>query len=90
MNRACYALGHLGSASGQALSRFVNAAFLRGSIHQSVSARAYQMSFSSDDWSKWRARIDAVLGDGHCKDAWDYEVDNALKTLERNGMIPKI
>ena len=75
-------------------SRFINAAFLGGTVDQSISARAF---IETDPvWEKRRAMIDKVaswlpesLGgsDTHCEDAWVWEVENAIRTLERNKVF---
>lgn len=88
MSRLRAGLAEVGKAVGQLASRFINRFWYKGSIHQSVSARSYQMSFSDPEWAARREAIDRLIREGHCREAWDYEVDNALKTLKQNGMIP--
>ena len=83
-------LGHFFSTLGQTFSRAFNAFILRGSPAQSVSSRAYQMSFESDGWDRCRWWIDLILSPrrrDHCEAAWNFEVDSALATLEKNGLI---
>ena len=88
MKRLCAGLVEVAKAVGQLASRFINRFYFKGSITQSVSARSYQMQFSDPEWAARREAIDRRLGENHCREAWDYEVDNALKTLELNGQIP--
>ncbi|WP_444668351.1 hypothetical protein [Cereibacter changlensis] len=88
MSRLRAGLAEVGKAVGQLASRFINRFWYKGSIHQSVSARSYQMSFNDPEWAARRVAIDHRLGENHCREAWNYEVDNALNTLKQNGMIP--
>lgn len=61
-------------------SRFINAAFFGGSTHQTTSARAY-----IEPWPMRQRFINALFfwQDNHCQRAWQREVENARKTLDR-------
>lgn len=64
-------------------SRAINAAFLGGSTHQTTSARAHIEAGAG--WRRGRRIINAVFfwQADHCKWAWEQEVLQARKTLER-------
>jgi len=78
--RPLYILYRVGEMLVSLFSRFVNAAFLCGSTHQTTSARAHV-----EDWEKMRKLINAVffLQEDHCKKAWEDEVAEAKRTLEK-------
>lgn len=61
-------------------SRFLNAAVFGGSTHQTLSARAF-----IEPWPRLRRFINALFfwQDNHCRIAWQREVENARKTLQR-------
>lgn len=61
-------------------SRFLNAAVFGGSTHQTTSARAF-----IEPWPRRQRFINALFfwQDNHCKRAWQREVENARKTLQR-------
>jgi hypothetical protein len=83
--RAWYIIRRLGEALLSAVSRFCNAAFLGGSTSESVSARSYR-----EPWPRAVAVINAALWifeRDHCRKAWDVELSDARKTLERNEVI---
>lgn len=62
------------------LSRTINAAIFGGSTHQTLSARAH-----IEPWPRRRAIINALFfwQPDHCEWAWQLEVKQALKTLDR-------
>lgn len=68
-------------------SRAVNATIFKGSMHQTLSARAEVDSRTSHVWAKRKRVINIVffLQEDHCLKAWESEVSRARKTLERNG-----
>jgi hypothetical protein len=70
------------------ISRFSNAAFLNGSTHQTISARAFIESSSSPKWKKRQNFIDAMFffQQKHCQWAWETEVENARRTLQQNDV----
>jgi len=88
--RPLYIALRFAEALGSAGSRLFNAAILGGSTHQSTSARAHIESYASDGWATARTWINRVFfwQADHCRMAWEYEVAEALNTLERNGAIP--
>jgi hypothetical protein len=69
------------------VSRFINAAFLGGSTHQTTSARAHIET--SRGWRIGRRVINAVFfwQDDHCAWAYAHEVDQARKTLARAAQL---
>jgi len=68
-------------------SRAINAGCFKGSMHQTLSARAEVDSRTSLVWARRKAVINKVffLQDDHCLKAWNSEVGRAIKTLERNN-----
>lgn len=78
--RPLYVFFRVGEMSVSLFSRFINAAFLRGSTYQTTSARCY-----IEQWEAAQKFIDALFfwQDNHCKWAWEREVQEAMKTLER-------
>lgn len=77
--RLPYALYRLSEMLIAVASRFVNAAILGGSTHQTISARAYV-----EGWAARRIinRVFFWQGD-HCRRAWELEIEHARKTLKR-------
>lgn len=71
---------------GSLLSRGYNAAVLGGSTYQTTSARSH-----IDPLPKHRAFINAVFfwQPDHCRWAWEREVTEAQKTLDR-AQVPKV
>jgi len=65
------------------VSRAVNAGLLGGSTYQTTSARAHIET--TQKWRLIRRAINSLFfwQQDHCKWAWDTEVDNAHKTLQR-------
>lgn len=61
-------------------SRLFNAAILGGSTHQTTSARAH-----IEPMPRLRLFINALIfwQDDHCRWAWEQEVKEARKTLDR-------
>jgi len=61
------------------LSRFINAAILGGSTHQTTSARCH-----IEPWPRGGRFINALFfwQEGHCAWAWEREIEAARKTLE--------
>jgi hypothetical protein len=90
MPRPVYVLYRLAESLLSSLSRFGNAAFLGGSTHQTISARAFIESASNTRWARRQRFIDALFffQADHCRWAWEIEVRNAEKTLERNTPLP--
>lgn len=72
-------------------SRAVNAIFFGGSVHETLSARAWRESFESEKWARRRAFIDRIVfwETGHCEDAWEAEVLRARMTLEYDEWIKR-
>ena len=56
-----------------ALDKDAYARFLGGDIDQTISARAYAVELAGVD-SFWRAAIDRLFYEGHCKAAWEHEM----------------
>jgi hypothetical protein len=77
--RFLYILYRVAEMLGSVLSRFVNAALLGGSTHQTTSSRAHL------EWPRGRRFINAVFfwQDDHCKASWQTEVKHAKRTLEK-------
>ena len=69
------------------LSRAVNATIYKGSMHQTLSARAEVDSRTSYVWARRKRVINRLffLQEDHCLKAWNSEVGRAIKTLERNS-----
>jgi len=90
MPRPVYILYRLGESLLSSLSRFCNAAFLGGSTHQTISARAFIERASCPGWARRRCIIDALFffQPDHCRWAWEIAVRNAEKTLQRNTPLP--
>lgn len=70
-------------------SRALNAFVLRGSTHQTTSARMY-----IEQWPRGERIIDAIFWPyerlihgrhDHCRRAWEQEVGHAIRTLEKAG-----
>jgi hypothetical protein len=80
MSRAFYIVYRIAAMFVSLLSRFINAAFLGGSTHQTTSARAYV-----EDWGFGRRLINVLFfwEEDHCKKAWENEVREAKKILKR-------
>lgn len=80
MTRACHVAYRVFEMLVSVGSRFVNAAFLGGSTHQTTSARAH-----IEPMPKARRVINAVFfwQEDHCEWAWDQEVKEARRTLSR-------
>ena len=80
--RPFYILFRVGEMMVSLLSRFINAAFLGGSTHQTTSSRCY-----IEDWPRGEAFVNALFffqhNPRHCQWAWEREVAEAKKTLRR-------
>ena len=65
------------------VSRFINAALLGGSTHQTTSARAHIET--SPCWRRIRRCVNCLFfwQQDHCAWAWEKEVAEARKTLQR-------
>lgn len=89
MNRVFYAAYHVAYFAGSIASRTVNTIVFGGSMHQTLSSRAWVESFSSPQWARGRKFIDRVIfwEDNHCEESWASEVERARKTLEKNRAI---
>jgi len=75
------------AAAAAVASRAVNAVFYRGSMHQSLSARAHVEQGRDPVWAARRRRIDRLFSlceERHCANAWADEVYRARRTLEMN------
>jgi hypothetical protein len=84
--RPIYVVVNIASMFVQVFSRLLNAALLGGSTYQTTSARAHIET--SWGWRIGRRVINALFfwQADHCRAAWDAEVHNARKTLERAGL----
>lgn len=89
MPRPIYILYRLAESLLASLSRFGNAAFFAGSTHQTISARCWIEGQQSPKWARRRRLVDALFffQPEHCRGAWEAEVSNASKTLERNRAL---
>ena len=85
--RPLYVVLRFGEMLVSVLSRLLNAAVLGGSTHQTTSARAHIET--SSGWRFGRRLINVLFfwQRDHCKWAWEQEVANARKTLQRAGAI---
>lgn len=83
MPRPLYILYRIADMLVGLCSRAVNAALLGGSTHQTTSARAHIETGRA--WAIGRRIINNVFfwQADHCAWAWEQEVLNARKTLER-------
>lgn len=83
-------LGHIayevGYFIGSLASRTVNAILFKGSMYQTLSARAHIDARTSDRWDRWERRINRLIfwSEDHCANAWASEVTRAKKTLLKN------
>lgn len=91
VSRLLYISKRVLSSIGSLASQTANALFLEGSTYQSVSARSYVESHYDPVWEERRNTIDTAFryipvfgSNDHCKEAWQFEVDRAKKTLLRN------
>lgn len=73
-------------------SRFTNRVFFKGTMHQTLSARAHIEARTSYKWAKREYRINRLfriltLGrqKNHCQVAHTGEVKRAFETLRLNG-----
>lgn len=83
----CAPLIRVLEAIGAVASRTVNAVLYRGSMHQSLSARAHVEAPHDAVWARRRERIDRLFAGWeprHCAEAWADEVYRARRTLEIN------
>lgn len=80
MPRPLYILYRVAEMMVSLVSRFINAAFLGGSTHQTTSARAF-----IEGWPRVQRWINRLFfwQANHCEWAWRREVEEARKTLER-------
>lgn len=85
-DRLKYAACNVATALGGIFSRSVNALFFRGSMHQSISARAHIEGRRSAKWARRERLIDRLFfwERHHCAVAWIDEVARARRTLELN------
>lgn len=83
MPRPLYIAYRVGEMAVSLVSRAYNAIALNGSTHQTTSARCH-----IDDFPLHRAVVNTLFfwQKDHCEWAWEREVDEARKTLERAGM----
>lgn len=82
VTRPFYIAYRVGDMLVSLLSRFINAAFLGGSTHQTTSARMH-----IENWPRGRRIINALFfwQADHCAWAWQKEVAEARRTLDRAG-----
>ena len=87
--RPLYIALRFAEAVASSVSRMVNASLLGGSTHQTISSRAHIDAYASPRWAVAEKCINRLFfwQDDHCRWAWEYEVENAIKTLERNGAL---
>lgn len=80
MSRAAYIAYRVAEMAISLLSRFINAALLGGSTHQTTSARAF-----IEPMPRLRSAINAIFfwQEDHCRWAWEREVAEAKRTLAR-------
>jgi hypothetical protein len=80
MIRPLYIAYRVAEMAVSLLSRFINAALLGGSTHQTTSARAY-----IEPMPRLRVVINAIFfwQENHCRWAWENEVTEAKRTLAR-------
>lgn len=80
MSRPLYIAYRVGEMAVSLVSRFINAAFLGGSTHQTTSARCH-----IEPWPRGKRIVNTLFfwQDDHCKWAWEREVEVARKTLQR-------
>jgi len=83
MPRSLYIAYRLAEMLLSLASRFINAAFLGGSTYQTTSARSH-----IEPWPRAKRIINALFfwQDDHCKWAWEREIAEARKTLDRAGV----
>lgn len=88
MIRPVYILWRVADMLVSLQSRFINAAFLGGSTHQTTSARAHIET--TPGWRRIRRGVNALFfwQADHCAWAWEKEVQAARKTLQRAGLAP--
>lgn len=89
-SRIGYILYEIGFLVVSLISRVINAVVFKGSMQQTLSARAYVMSHGEPKWEHRRKIIDTIFfwEDQHCRNAWLAEVDRARRTLYRNEALP--
>jgi hypothetical protein len=68
---------------GSLLSRAINVLFLGGVASQTTSARTHL-----DPELSWLKPVLNFFDKDHCKASWEREVQNAIKTLEKNKRNP--
>lgn len=83
MPRPLYIVYRILEMAVSLVSRAYNAIFLKGSTHQTTSARSY-----IEPLPKHQKVINALFfwqrNPHHCERAWNRDVERAQKTLERN------
>lgn len=89
--QAAHIIYEIGYVFFSLLSRTINATFFKGSMHQTLSARAHIEARYDKSWVKLEKRINRLFfwQENHCSEAWLSEVTRARKTLIRNGDLPK-
>ena len=89
MARIVHVLREIVYALGSLTSRTINAVVFGGSMHQTLSARAYVESYRDARWARRRRWIDAAffLRSDHCRRYWQAEVDRARRTLSKAEAI---
>ena len=71
---------------GSILSRAANAVFFRGSMHQTLSARAHIEAREDPAWARFERRIDWLARPfeaRHCEVSWREEVARARSVVAR-------
>lgn len=73
---------------GSMASRLANVLFYRGSIYQTLSARAHIEARDDAAWEPLERRIDRLAGwfgaPRHCSEAWRDEVARARRAVVRD------
>lgn len=81
-----HVLFEVGYFLGSLASRTVNALLFKGSMYQTLSARAHIDARTSATWKRRERFINRLIfwAEDHCADAWASEVMRAQKTLAKN------
>lgn len=89
LGRLVRAVAQVAIGMGALFSRFLNAMLYRGSMRQSLSARAFVEAATDSRWERRMKRIDALFfwESDHCYAAWLDEVDRARRTLALNRRL---
>lgn len=74
---------------GSMMSRAANAVIFRGSMHQTLSARAHIEARDDPSWARFERRIDRLARPfeaNHCEVSWREEVARARRVVAREEM----